>query len=58
MLKITLKNEESVKIGDNIFIKSVSDGRIQLVIDAPREINVNRIQKAKSEKREGLQINK
>ena len=55
MLKISLKKEEALKIGDNIFIKSASDGRVQLIVDAPREVKVNRVQLVKIENGEELQ---
>lgn len=45
MLRLVLKKEEQLMIGDNIVIKSMNDGRISLAIDAPKDIKIERMKR-------------
>ena len=49
MLRMVLKNGESVKLGDNIIVKSMTEGRCELAIDAPSEVKIERIDSGKTE---------
>lgn len=42
MLRMVLKNGESIKLGDNIIVKSMTEGSCQLAVDAPREVKIER----------------
>lgn len=52
MLVLTRKIHERIFIGDNIVITvvSVTDGRIRLGIEAPKEINIRREELEKVQK--------
>ena len=43
MLRMVLKNGEKIKLGEDIIVKSMTDGRCELAIDAPREVKIERI---------------
>lgn len=43
MLNLVLKTGDRIQIGDNVVIKLQSDSRAQLAIDAPREVQIKRI---------------
>lgn len=43
MLRLVLKKDEQVKIGADIIIKSMNEGRVNLAIDAPKDIKIERI---------------
>ena len=44
MLNLVLKTGDRIQIGDNVIIKLQSDNRAQLAIDAPREVQIKRIE--------------
>lgn len=43
MLRLVLKKGEQLKIGNDIMIKSMNEGRINLAIDAPKEVKIERV---------------
>lgn len=43
MLRLVLKKGEQLKIGNDIMIKSMNEGRINLAIDAPKEVKIERM---------------
>lgn len=43
MLRLVLKKDEQLKIGEDITIKSMNDGRVNLAIDAPKELKIERL---------------
>ena len=43
MLRMVLKNGESIRLGDDIVVKSMTEGRCELAIDAPKEIKIERL---------------
>ena len=43
MLRLVLKKGEQVKIGADIVIKSMNDSRVNLAIDAPTDVKIERI---------------
>lgn len=43
MLRLVLKKGEQVKIGEDIVIKSMNDSRVNLAIDAPNDVKIERI---------------
>lgn len=43
MLRLVLKKGEQLKIGNDIVIKSMNEGRINLAIDAPKEVKIERL---------------
>lgn len=49
MLNLVLKAGDRLQIGDNVIIKLQSDSRAQLAIDAPREVEIKRIESEKVE---------
>jgi len=47
MLRIVVKSGETIKIGDEIVIKSMTDGRVSLAIDAPKKLKIERVEAEK-----------
>lgn len=43
MLRLVLKKGEQVKIGADIVIKSMNDSRVNLAIDAPKDVKIERL---------------
>lgn len=43
MLRLVLKKGEQVKIGKDIVIKSMNDSRVNLAIDAPKDVKIERL---------------
>jgi len=56
MLRLVVKNGDMIKIGDDIIIKSMTDGRVSLGIDAPRDLNIERMEAKKPEPKKALNI--
>ena len=43
MLRMVLKNGEQLKLGEDIIIKSMTEGRCDIAIDAPKSVKIEKI---------------
>lgn len=51
MLNLVLKTGDRIQIGDNVVVKLQSDSRAQLAIDAPKEVNIKRLEPEEEEEK-------
>ncbi len=49
MLRLVLKKDDQLKIGNDIIIQFLSEGRVSLAVDAPKEVRIDRIEAPKPE---------
>jgi sRNA-binding carbon storage regulator CsrA len=51
MLRLTIKKDEKLKIGEDIIFHFQTEGKVRVAIEAPREVRVERIGAEKVEQK-------